>query len=114
MGAWNHMKELEMNPNTAITLKNKELIGLAVAAQIPCRYCTLYHTEAAKLNGATDQEIHESVAYAGITRQWSAIMNGTNVERDTFRKDVEKMVEHIKANQTPPQVQGQPPKKDIS
>ena len=31
-GAWNEMKSLQMNPHTALSGKEKELIGLAVAA----------------------------------------------------------------------------------
>ncbi len=38
-GAWEEMKTLQMNPNTALPGRTKELIGLAVAAQVPCRYC---------------------------------------------------------------------------
>src|SRR5438067_921997 len=55
-GAWDEMKGIQLNPKTALSGKYKELIGLAVAAQIPCRYCVYFHTQAAKLNGATDDE----------------------------------------------------------
>src|ERR1043165_4072649 len=49
---------------------------LAVAAATPCEYCIYFHTEAAKLNGATDQEIQEAVAMAGLTRLGSTVLNG--------------------------------------
>src|ERR1700761_6147778 len=35
-GAWGEFKTVQLNPNTALSGKEKELIGLAVAAQIPC------------------------------------------------------------------------------
>jgi alkylhydroperoxidase/carboxymuconolactone decarboxylase family protein YurZ len=35
-GTWDEMKGLQLNPNTALPPKVKELIGLAVASQIPC------------------------------------------------------------------------------
>src|SRR3954471_3559701 len=60
-GAWEEMKTLQMNPHTAVNGRTKELIGLAVAAQIPCRYCIAAHTEFAKLNGATETELGEAV-----------------------------------------------------
>jgi AhpD family alkylhydroperoxidase len=60
-------KSVQPNPNTKV----KELIGLAVAAQISCTYCIYFHTTAAKLNGATDAEIREAVAMATISRHWS-------------------------------------------
>jgi AhpD family alkylhydroperoxidase len=51
------MKTLQLNPGTALSGKVKELIGLAVAAQVPCRYCTYAHTEFARLDGASEREI---------------------------------------------------------
>src|SRR4051812_34672324 len=47
-GAWEEMKGVQMNPRSALPGKTKELIGLAVAAQIPCRYCIYFHTNVAK------------------------------------------------------------------
>ena len=35
----------DLNPNSALSGKAKELIGLAVAAQVPCQYCIYAHTE---------------------------------------------------------------------
>ena len=40
-----------------IPAKYRELIGLAIAASIKCPYCAYFHTQAAKMNGATDEEI---------------------------------------------------------
>src|SRR5262245_50838379 len=56
-GLWDEMKALQLNPSSALPGKVKELIGLAVAAQIPCRYCIYAHTEFARLNGATPAEV---------------------------------------------------------
>jgi hypothetical protein len=47
-GAWTGCG-LAMNPNTAIPGKYKTLVGLAVAAQIPCKFCIIADTEFAKL-----------------------------------------------------------------
>src|SRR5580658_3022974 len=74
-GAWTEFKTIQLNPKTALSGKEKELIGLAVAAQIPCSYCIYFHTQAAKLNGATDAEIREAVAMAAISRHWSTVLN---------------------------------------
>ena len=51
------MRDLEMNPASAIPGKYKSLIGLAVSAQIPCKFCIIADTEFAKLEGATDREL---------------------------------------------------------
>ena len=37
-GVWDEMKGLQLNPHTALPGREKELIGLAVSAQIPCKY----------------------------------------------------------------------------
>jgi len=95
-GAWEEMKTLQMNPATALNGKQKELIGLAVAAQIPCEYCIYAHTEFAKLNGATPAEIGDAVAMAGLTRHWSTFLNGIQPDETKFRADVAKSVDHVK------------------
>src|SRR5688572_25245388 len=64
-GAWDELKSVQLNPKTALSMKQKELIGLAVAAQIPCRYCVYFHTEVGKqLGGASDGEVKEALAMA--------------------------------------------------
>src|SRR5437016_12231604 len=55
VGAWAEFKAVQLNPKTRLDNKTKELIGLSIAAQIPCHYCIYFHTAAAKANGANDQ-----------------------------------------------------------
>jgi AhpD family alkylhydroperoxidase len=98
-GAWMDMKNLQLNSKTAIPGKYKEMIGLAVAAQVPCRYCTYFHTQAAKLNGASTQELKETLAIAAITRRWSAIIEGTQTDSNQFKNEVNSMLEFMKKNQ---------------
>jgi AhpD family alkylhydroperoxidase len=88
-GAWAEFKSVQLNPKTALNGKTKELIGLAVAAQVPCQYCIYFHTAAAKLNGATDAEIREAVAMAAITRHWSTVLNGMQVDLDGFKRETD-------------------------
>jgi AhpD family alkylhydroperoxidase len=95
-GAWEEMKGLQLNPNTALPGKAKELIGLAVAAQIPCKYCIYAHTEFAKLNGATDAEINEAVLIGALARHWSTFLNGMQLDEAKFRSEIAKMLEYGK------------------
>jgi AhpD family alkylhydroperoxidase len=95
-GAWEEMKTLQLNPNTALPGRSKELIGLAVAAQIPCRYCIYAHTEFAKLNGASETEVGEAVAMAGLTRHWSTVLNGIQTDETKFRGEIAKIVANVK------------------
>jgi AhpD family alkylhydroperoxidase len=96
-GAWRQMRDVQMNPGTAVAPKYKELIGLAVASQVPCRFCIVAHTEFAKLAGATDAEINEAVAMASLTRDLSTMLNGQMVDETQFRRDVDKLVKGAKA-----------------
>jgi AhpD family alkylhydroperoxidase len=88
-GAWAEMKALQLNPKTQLGGKTKELIGLAVAAQIPCQYCIYFHTAAAKANGASDEEIREAVAMAAVVRHWSTVLNGMQVDLGGFKRETD-------------------------
>ncbi len=89
---WDVMKNVELG-TTSIPNKYKELIGLAVAATIKCRYCTLFHTEAAKANGAADAEIKEALLMGGATSLFSTWLNGSQYEFEKFKRETLKMLE---------------------
>jgi AhpD family alkylhydroperoxidase len=95
-GAWQETKSLHLNPATALPGKYKDLIGVAVAAQIPCEYCIYAHTELAKLNGATDAEISEAVAMGALTRKWSTWLNGSQTDEAKFRAEIAQLVVNMK------------------
>ena len=86
-GAWKLTRDLELSEETALSPKVKSLINVAVGAQIPCRYCVYVDTLTAKSHGATDEEIAEAVAQAGLTRHWSAILNGMQIDFDAFKAE---------------------------
>jgi AhpD family alkylhydroperoxidase len=96
-GAWREFRDVQLNPSSAVSGKVKELAGLAVASQIPCRYCIIAHTEFARLNGATDAEISEAIAMASLTRSMSTVLNGMQVDEPQFRRDVDRLVKGAKA-----------------
>jgi AhpD family alkylhydroperoxidase len=89
-GAWQAFKEIG-GPGSKIPAKYRELLQLSVAAQIPCVYCIYFHTEAAKLNGATEEEIKEAIALGASTRHWSMILQGNDVDLEAFKKEVQLM-----------------------
>ena len=88
-GAWAEFKSVQLNPHTKLDGKTKELMGLAVAAQLPCQYCVYFHTAAAKANGASDEEIRETVAMAAIVRHWSTVLNGMQVDLAAFKRETD-------------------------
>ena len=75
--------------DAVLPAKMRELIGLAVAATLPCQYCIYYHTKAAKVSGASDAELKEALAHAAEVRKWSTILNGNMYSMDAFHKEVD-------------------------
>lgn len=93
---WTLFKRYELD-ETLIPNKYKELIGIALHSETKCRYCTLFHTEAARMFGATDEEIQEAVHYAKHSVGWSAYMNGIRVDYGEFERELEQIGEHMTA-----------------
>ena len=87
-GYWQQEKDLELSDKTALSPKVKALISLAVASQIPCTYCIWADTRTAKQAGASDAEIGEAVAMAGLTRNSSTLFNGLQVDFEQFKKEM--------------------------
>ena len=93
-GAWGWMNDVE-DGKGALDMKTMQLIALAVAAQVPCQYCTHYHRAAAMSYGATEQELAEAAVIAGYVRHWSALLYGTGADLDAYKE----MVDGLFANQ---------------
>ena len=87
-GAWAWMNDVE-DGEGALDAKTMQLIGLAVAAQIPCQYCTHYHRKAALAYGASEQEIAEAAAVAGYVRNWSTVLYGTGADLEDYQKMID-------------------------
>ena len=92
---WDLIKRVQFG-ETHIPNKYKELIGLAVAAVTRCRYCTLFHTEAAKLFGATDAEVEEAVHYTKLVSGWSTYINGLQVDYEEFANEVAQVAAYVR------------------
>ena len=87
-GAWVWMNDVE-DGEGAIDPKTMQLIGLAVAAQIPCQYCIYYHRKAALALGASEQEVAEAAAIAGYVRNWSTVLYGTGANLESYQQIVD-------------------------
>jgi len=93
-GAWETFKQLN-SPESVIPPKYRELLQLAVAAQIPCDYCIYFHTASAKAFGASDEEIQEAVAQGAATRHWSMILQGNQIDYEEFKKEFDAMMKFM-------------------
>lgn len=90
---WELMKRVQMEPGP-IPNKYRELIGVAASAATKCQYCVFFHTEMARLNGATDAEIEDALHYAKATSGWSTYINGSQIDIKAFKAEVKEMVEY--------------------
>src|SRR5512137_2954206 len=95
---WQLFKRVQLEEGP-IPNKYRELIGLAIAGVTKCRYCAFYHTEVAKLVGATDEEIEDAVHFAKSTAGWSAYVNGLQLDFDQFKDEILQACEHVRSTQ---------------
>ena len=93
---WELMKRLELG-ETRIPNKYKELIGLAVSGATRCRYCAYFHTEAARMFGATDDEITETAMIAKNTMGWSTYLNTLQFDYDEFVAEFDQITAHVRS-----------------
>lgn len=63
---------------SAIPLKYKELMAVAVALTTQCPYCIELHAKKARSAGATDQELAETTLVAAALRAGGAVTHGTH------------------------------------
>ena len=80
---------------TEIPPKYRELMGLAVAANVKCSYCAHFHTEAARMHVATDADLAEASSLAGFTSRYSAMLHAQQADLDEFKRDVARIGEHL-------------------
>jgi AhpD family alkylhydroperoxidase len=107
-GFWSLMRDFQL-AETRIPNKYKELIGVAVAGATRCKYCALFHTEAARLFGASDDEIAEASMMAAHTMGASTFLNAQQVDYDQFRKETLDAIAYVREQQRnapPPSARG--------
>ena len=85
----------EINP------KQRELVGLAVAAAIGCEFCRHFHKGAAQLHGATDEELAEISFVASYTPRYSALIQAQDYDVDQFKQEVETIAGHLQEQSSP-------------
>jgi AhpD family alkylhydroperoxidase len=93
---WASFKSLQLSDQTAIPNKYKEMIGLAVSGATRCRYCVYFHTEAARLFGASEEEITETALIAKNTMGWSTYLNTLNFDYSKFTEEFDQVTAHVR------------------
>ena len=93
---WKLFKAVQMEDGP-IPNKYRELIGIGIAASTKCRYCALFHSEMAKLFGATDAEIENAVHFAKASAGWSTYINGMQVDYDKFKAELAVATKYLRS-----------------
>ena len=96
---WELFKRIELE-ESVIPNKYRELIGLGIAGATKCRYCAFYHTEAARLFGASEEEIEDAMHYAKTVSGWSTYVNGLQIDFKQFKDEVLRICEHVHSTQS--------------
>lgn len=97
---WTLFKRFELEEangtgGVVIPVKYRQLMGVALHSETKCHYCTLFHTEVAKLFGATDLEIQEAVHYAKHSLGLSAYLNGIRQDFEDFADELRQIGEYL-------------------
>lgn len=100
---WKIFKEFQLSDQTALEPKVKELIGLAVASQMQCKYCTYFHTVAAAMHGASPREIDDALLMAKNTAGWSSFLAGARYDLDQLKREMAAIKDHMQKSQRRPQ-----------
>ncbi len=91
---WPLMKKYTLG-ESEIPTKYRELMGLAVAANIKCPYCQLFHKSVAQMYGATPEEFAEIAFLASYTSRWSSMIHAQHYDYDTFAKETKQIGEYL-------------------
>jgi AhpD family alkylhydroperoxidase len=94
-GFWTMARDFWLK-ETKIPNKYKELIGVAVSGATRCKYCALFHTEAARLFGATDEEVAEASLMGALSMYASTFINAQQIDYEKFRQETRDIVAHFK------------------
>jgi AhpD family alkylhydroperoxidase len=92
---WKLFKTVQFDEGP-IPNKYRELIGIGISAITKCEYCIQYHTEVARLNGATEAEIEDAVHYAKSSAGWSAYLNGMQVDKQQFAAELAQVADYVR------------------
>jgi len=91
---WPLMKKYTLG-ESKIPAKYRELMGLAIAANIKCPYCQLFHKSVAQMYGATAEELAEIAFLASYTSRWSSMIHAQHYDYETFAKETEQIGQYV-------------------
>jgi AhpD family alkylhydroperoxidase len=94
--SWGIMRDFQLD-ETALSRREKALVGLGAAAAIQCPYCIHFHREESRLEDVTDEELTEALNTASTVRYFSTVLHGAEIELDDFVDETTEIVDHVEA-----------------
>jgi AhpD family alkylhydroperoxidase len=67
-----------------------------VSGATRCKYCCYFHAEAARLFGASEDEITETALIAKNTMGWSTYLNTMQFDYDKFVREFDQIAAHVR------------------
>jgi len=92
---WELMKALLFS-DTALPIKDKYLMCLAVAASQQDLYCVYFFRGAATLVGATEAELNEAGRLGGLIVDFGTFFASTGLTHEEFRKENDRAFEYMR------------------
>ncbi|WP_254274134.1 carboxymuconolactone decarboxylase family protein [Haloarcula marina] len=96
VGEWHFFQKYTVG-ESEIPPKYRELMGLAVAANIKCPYCTHFHRNAAQMHGATEAELDEAASLASHTSRYSAMLHALEYDLEEFKVKMAQIADHLES-----------------
>lgn len=93
---WNLFKDTFLSADGPFDPKIKELIGLACAAGMDCKYCIPMHTKLSRFHNATDEEINETAQLVRSVGQWSRMLYALNYDEKLFNKELDEIIAYLR------------------
>lgn len=91
---WELMKRAQFG-ETLIPRMYRDLIGLAAAAANRCEYGIVLHTALARLDGAGEAELAETLHYAGLVSGWGVMLAGLRVDHQQIQTEASRIAAHL-------------------
>ena len=96
--SWGIFRDLILG-ESALSPREKALIGVGVASAISCPYCTYFHKEEARFAGVSEDELEEAVNVAGVTRYFSTLLHGNEYEHSDFVTETDEIFDYVREQQ---------------
>ena len=97
---WPIFKKYQLG-ESVIPPKYREMMMLAVSAAVKCPYCEMYHTEASKMLGATEEELSELAVLVASVGFWSNTLHTMNYDINKFTKELAKAGKYMASKKKP-------------